>query len=132
MVAYRLFCFHRQQVPIEHAGRTQEALADALHRDDRRKSAGLPDSALDVFDALRKVRVAGLEVGPGRQDADDRLVLEILGRVTRLLDPAMLVRTDCPRPGKPALAAQLADCLAFGRHAHIPSLTHASGGRTWG
>jgi hypothetical protein len=34
MGADRFLRLHRQQVAIEHAGRPQEALADALHRDD--------------------------------------------------------------------------------------------------
>ena len=51
---------------------------------------------------------------------DDRLVLEVLERIAALLDAAMLVRADGARRREPALAAQLADGLAFGRHARLP------------
>jgi hypothetical protein len=70
---------------IQHARRLHEGLRDGHAGQLRREPPRLPDAALDLLHALDEVRVAREQVGPGVDDGDDGLALEICVVVAHLL-----------------------------------------------
>ena len=74
MAAQQFLGVHRQHVAVEHGGRLQERFRQRQRRQFHRKTAGHQHAALDVIDAALEVHVAGLRVGPGVEDRDDRPV----------------------------------------------------------
>ena len=83
--AQRFFGVHRQQVAIEHGAGLHVHLGDGERRDLDRKSARLPDAALDRFRALAQVQMARVDFAPGIDDGDDGPAGEILPPVAELL-----------------------------------------------
>ena len=67
--AQQLLGLHRQEVAVEHRGRLLEVLRQRHRRHLDREAARLPDAALDLLGALAEVRVAGVDVAPGVEDA---------------------------------------------------------------
>jgi len=122
-----LFDLYGKQVPIQHARRAQKTFTHTLNGDDCGKATRLPYATLDFFDALREVRMAGLEVRPRRQDSNDWFVLKVFGRKSCLLDPATLVSAYGTDGREPPLAPKFIQCLSFIRQVclPIPLRTHA-------
>src|SRR6185437_16656257 len=92
---------------IEHRRRLHEDFAQCRDRDFDRETARLPDAALHFLHALREMRLAGIQIAPGVEDADDRLAGPILLVIAHLLHArAMAKRTEIIRP-QPSQAAEL-------------------------
>ena len=84
LAADLLLGLHRQQVAVEHGGRLHEGFRHADRRQFDRQPAGLQHAALDVVDTALEMGVAGIEIGPGVEDADHRPAGPILRRVAHL------------------------------------------------
>ena len=107
MAAQQLLGLHRQHVAIEHGGRLDEGFGERDRRQLDREAAGLQHAALHVLGALAQMRVAGIDLAPGVDDADDRLAGPILGVIADLAQPrAVAERAHVVRP-EPAMAAQI-------------------------
>ena len=83
MRAQQLFRLHGEEIAVEHGGGLDERLGQRDRRQLQREAAGLQHAALDVLGARAQVRVAGIDVAPRIDDADDRLALPILARHSR-------------------------------------------------
>ena len=90
MRAQDLLGLHGEQVAIEHRGRLLKVLGQRHRRDFDRESARLPHAALHLFDALLEVHVAGADVAPGVEDADDGLAGVVGAVVAHLRDAGAL------------------------------------------
>ena len=75
---------HRHQVAQQHRGRERERLVQRHGREHERQRAGHPHAARDRFGDLRRGLVAGVEVGGGGEDADDRPVERLVGEARAL------------------------------------------------
>ncbi len=84
MAAQQLLRLHREEIAIEHGGGLHERLGQRHRRQLDRKAAGLQHAALDVLGARAQMRVAGVDLAPGIDDADDRLAGPVLGVVAEL------------------------------------------------
>ena len=99
--AQQFLGLHRQEVAIEHGGRLDERLGQRHRRQLERKSARLQHAALHVLGARAQMRVAGVDVAPGVDDADHRLAVPILGVVAELAQPrAMAERAQVLTPSQ--------------------------------
>ena len=70
---------HGHEIAQQHRGRERERLVQRDGRERERQPAGEPHAARDRFGDLRRVAVAGVEVGGGREDADDRAIERLIG-----------------------------------------------------
>ena len=77
--ADHLLGVHRHQVAQEHGGGMGEALADGDGGEHHGQAAGEHDAALDAFDEVGDVAVAGIVVAEGVGDADDGAIERIVG-----------------------------------------------------
>ena len=107
LAADLLLGLHRQQVAVEHGGRLHEGFRHADRRQLDRQSAGLQHAALDVVDAALEMGVAGVEVGPGVEDADHRPACPIVRRIAHLHHARAMAEAPEIVGGEPARAAQL-------------------------
>ncbi len=96
----------RQQVAVEHGRRLDEVLGERERRQLDRKAARLPDAALHFLGTRAEMRVAGIDVRPGIDDADHRLADEVVVVVAHLQRTrAMPERAQVGR-AEPAVAAE--------------------------
>ena len=79
---------HRHQVAQQHRGRERERLVQRHGREHERQRAGHAHAARDRLGDLRRGLVAGVEVGGGGQDADDRPVERLVGEARALQEAA--------------------------------------------
>ena len=93
----KLLGLHGEEIAVEHGRRFDERLGERHRRQFDRKAAGLPDAALDVFGARAQMAVAGVDVAPGVEDADDRLADPVGAVVADLLAAASDGRTSADR-----------------------------------
>jgi len=112
VAAQQFFHFHRQEVAVEHGGRLDDHLAQAHGRQFDRETTGQQHAALDRFGPLAQVRVAGRQVAPGVDDADDRPLHHVLAAHAHLLQPLAVREAAHAGIGEPAAAAQLGQRLA--------------------
>ncbi len=84
VAAQQFLRVHCEQIAIQHGGRLQQRFRQRQRRQFQRKSASHQYAALDVVDAGLEMHVAGLSVGPGIEDRNDRPVFPLLGRVAHL------------------------------------------------
>ena len=119
MAAQQLLGLHRQHVAIEHGRRLDEGLRQRHRRQFDREAAGLQHAALDVLGARAQMRVAGIDLAPGVDDADDRLAVPILGVVADLAQPRAVAERAHVADAEPAMAAQIFGTFLAG----IASLT---------
>ena len=96
--------FHRHQIAEVHRGRRGETLVNGDGRKDHGQRAIEHDAALHRFDQLRDVAVAGIVVGIGIGNADDRPIEGVVG-IAHGLDECL-----AQKQGEPliAIAGQLA------------------------
>jgi hypothetical protein len=108
MAAQKLLGVHRQEVAVEHGRRLDASLSDSdIAGSSIGKSAGLQHAALHVVDARLEMHVAGLGVGPGVEDGDDRLAGPFLRRVAHLHRARAMTEGAQIVGREPARAAQL-------------------------
>ena len=88
---------HGEEVAVEHGRRFDERLGERHRRQLDREAAGLPDAALHVFGARAQMAVAGVDVAPGVEDADDRLAGPIVAVIAELLAAASDGRRSADR-----------------------------------
>ena len=69
----QFFCLHGQQIPVHHGGGFLKCFTKADCGHLYRKTASLPNAALDVVGPLTEVAVTWIDVAPGIDDGDDRL-----------------------------------------------------------
>ena len=67
-------------------GRFHEALGQRHHRNLEGESTRLPDPAFDLLGPVPKVSVAVVDLRPGVENPDDRLVAKIISVETHLLE----------------------------------------------
>ena len=88
---------HGEEVAIEHRRRLDRALRQRDRRQFDGKAAGHQHAALHVLDAGLEVGMALGEVGPGIDDADDRLAFELVDRRSRSASCGCDGRTSADR-----------------------------------
>ena len=116
--AQQLLRLHRQEVAVEHGGGLDERLGQRQRRQLDGEAAGLQHAALHVLGARAQVRVAGVDVAPGVDDADHRLAAPVLGVVADLAQArAVAERAQVLHP-EPAVRAQVLGALTHGRSPH--------------
>ena len=81
-----------------------------------REAAGLQHAALHVLGARPQVRVAGIDVAPGVDDADHRLAAPSRRRRSRTGAAASDGRTSANPDAEPAMAAQVFGLLSVVSH----------------
>jgi len=86
--AQHLLGVHRHEVAQVHAGGIGEGFVQRHGREDHRQPARAEHAALDRLDQLRRRAVAGVVVGAGVRDADDR-ALERLVAVAHRADEGL-------------------------------------------
>ncbi len=106
MAAQQFLRVHCQQIAVEHGGRLQQRFRQRQRRQFDRKAAGHQDAALDVVDAGFEMHVAGLRVGPGVEDRDQRPILPLFRRVAHLHGAGAVTEGSEIVGRKPARAAQ--------------------------
>ena len=107
MTAQQFLGLHRQHVAVEHRRGLDESLRQRERRQFDRKSAGLQYAALDVLGARPQMHVAGIDLAPGIDDADDRLAAPILGVIADLTQPRAVAERTQVIDAEPAVAAQV-------------------------
>ncbi len=107
MATQQLLRLHRQEVAIEHGRRLHERLGKRHRRQLDRKAAGLQDTAFHVLGALAQMRVTGVDLAPGIEDADDRLAAPVVGIVAELLEARAVAERAHVVNAEPAMAAQM-------------------------
>jgi hypothetical protein len=112
MLAQELLRLHREEVAIQHGGRLDEVLGQRDRRELEREAARLPDAALHLLDPRPEVVVAGVDVGPGIDDADHRLAGIVLLGIADLLDARAMPERAQVAHAEPAMASQLLRLLA--------------------
>jgi hypothetical protein len=115
MRSQQLLGLHGKEVAIEHGGRLDEGLGDRVRRQLEREAAGLEHAALDVLDPLLEVGVAGVDVGPGVEDADHRAAGPVLGGIAHLHQARAVAEGAQVVGREPAGAAQAGGGAAAGR-----------------
>ena len=118
----------REEVAVEHRRRLHEALGERDRRHLDREAAGLEHAALHVLDPLLEVHVAGVEVGPGVEDADDRLAHVVGGAVAHLHDARAVAEAAEVVGCEPAGGAELLGGLLVGAVEHGCPQTGVSSG----
>src|SRR5690349_23895792 len=84
MSAQQVLRFHREEVSIHHRRWFDVRLRNGMGRQLDGEATRLPYAAFHFLDALREVRVTGIQIAPRVDDRDHRLPAEILARVTHL------------------------------------------------
>ena len=107
MAAQELLGLHRQEVAIEHGGRLHEHFGERHRRQFERETAGLVHAALHVFRARAQVRVTGIDVAPGIDDADDGLLAPVIGVIAELAQPRAVAKGAKIADPEPAMAAEV-------------------------
>ncbi len=107
MAAQQFLGLHRQEIAIEHGGRLDERLGQRHRRQLDRKAAGFPDAALHIVGARAQMRVAGVEIAPGIDDADDRLAFPVGLVVAELAQPRAMTERTQIADTEPAMAAEV-------------------------
>ena len=115
--AQQLLGLHRQEVAIEHGRRLDERLGQRDRRQLERKAAGLQHAALHVLGARAQMRVAGVDVAPGVDDADHRLAAPVVGVVADLAQPRAMPERAQVLHAEPAMRAQVLRASCDRRHA---------------
>src|SRR6516165_10584811 len=101
---------------VRRGRRFDEWLGEGHRRQFERKATALIDAAFDVFGAIAQMAVAGVDLAPGVDDADDGFADPVGAVVTELAQPrAMSERTQIVA-AEPAEAAQLFGGFCF---AHV-------------
>ncbi len=108
--AKKLLCLHREQIAIEHRARLHQRLAQRYHRHFDREPTSLPHAALDLVCAQAQVRVAGIEVAPRVQDADDGLAGVVLGGKPHLLRAGSVSERAKVVDAEPSMRAERFGC----------------------
>ena len=104
---------HGGEVAEEHGGRPHRHLAQRGDRELEREAAGIEHAVADMLGDGAEMRVAGVELGPGVADADDRPALELVLREAAVLQERAVVEPHLVLAREPGLAAQrllLASC----------------------
>ena len=92
-----------------------------MRRHLHRKTAGLPDAALDLLDPLLEVRVAGIDVAPGVEDGDDRLAGVVAAVKAHLRGARAVAEGAEILDAVPAMASEFFGLLAGGGIDHLKS-----------
>ena len=85
--ADHFFSLHRQQIAVKHRGWFGVAFINRQRRHFDANAACHQNAALDVLDAFTKVRMAGVQFGPGVQDSNHRAVTEFFFGIAKLHHP---------------------------------------------
>ena len=130
MRAEQLLGLHRQHVAIEHRRRLDEAFRERERRQLDGEAAGLEHAPLHVLDPLLEVDMAGVEVGPGIEDGDDRLAPPVLRRLAHLHEPGAMAEAAQVVGREPAGGTEVFGGLFVGWVEH--SLPHTGSERVAG
>ena len=106
MAAQQFLGLHRQEIAIEHGRRLDEGLRQRNRRQFDREATGLQHAAFDVLGAHAQMRVAGIDLAPGIDDADHRLAGPIVGVVADLAQPRAMAERAHVVDTEPAMTAQ--------------------------
>src|SRR5690606_37554731 len=122
---------HCQQVAVEHRGGLHHHFAHRKHRYLDGIAAGLPDAALHRLRPLAQMRVAGADLAPGVENANDRLAQKLLAPKPHLLR-ALAVR-EATHVGSrvPALAAKAVHGAPLTAHPFMPPAVSPETTRSW-
>ena len=112
MAAQQLLRLHRQEIAVEHGRRLDEGLGQRHRRQLDREAAGLQHAALDVLGARAQMRVAGVDLAPGIDDADHRPAGPVVGVVAELAQARAMAERAQIADAEPAMAAQIFGTLA--------------------
>ena len=119
MAAQQFLGLHGEEVAVEHGGGFYHRLGKRHGGQFDRQPAGLQHAALHVLGACAQMAMAGVDVAPGVDDADDRLAGPVRRVIAELPQPrAMPERAQVVDP-EPAMAAQLLGAFA-GHGERIP------------
>ena len=105
--AKNFFGFHRKEVAIVHRRRLHEGFAEPHDGDLDRETTGLPDAAFDVLRALPKMCMAGDQIIPCVQDANDWLSTKLVRA-----EPSLLL-TRSMAEGSQVIWSQVSMTLEF-------------------
>src|SRR5262245_24472396 len=111
MAAQQLLRLHRQEVPVEHRRGLHERLRQRHCRQLDRESAGLQDATLDVLGSRAQVRMAGVDLAPGIDDADHRAAAPVVGVVAELAQARAVAERTQIDDAEPAMAAEILGTL---------------------
>jgi len=111
VAAQKLFRLHRQKIAIEHGRRLDEWLRQRHRRQLDWKAAGLQHTALDVLRPRAQVRVTGVDLAPGIDDADDGSAAPVGRVITELAQPRTVPERAQIVDAEPAVAAQVLGTL---------------------
>ena len=84
VAAQQLLGLNGQQVAVKHGGGLDDGLGQRDRRQLDRETTRLQNAALDVFDALLEVTVAGADIAPGVDDGDHGFAHPVIGAVAQL------------------------------------------------
>src|SRR5262249_6858286 len=96
-----------QKIAIEHGRRLYERLRQRHRGQLDWKAAGLQHAALDVLRPRPQVRVTGVDLAPGIDDADDGSAGPVGGVITELAQPRAVPERAQIVDAEPAVAAQI-------------------------
>ena len=91
MGADRLLDVHGGEVAEQHGRRPHRHLAERRDREFERKPASVQHAVADMLGDGAEMRVAGVQLGPGVADADDRAALELVLREAAVLQERAVV-----------------------------------------
>ena len=115
VAAQKLLRLHGEKIAVEHGRGLDERFGERNRRQLDGKAAGLQHAALDVFGARAQMRVAGIDLAPGIDDADHRPARPVLGVVADLLEARAVPERAQIIDAEPAMAAQILRALASHR-----------------
>ena len=119
LAAQQLLGLHRQEIAIEHGGRLHVGFGERNRRQFQRKTAGLQHAALHIIGTRAQMRVAGIDVAPGVDDADDRLAAPVGRVVARPAQPRAVTERTHVVDAEPAIAAQILRTFAVGHGPYV-------------
>ena len=98
---------HGGEVAEQHRGRAHRHLAERRDGELEREAAGVEHAVADMLGDGAEMGVAGVQLGPGVADADDRPALELVLREAAVLQERAVVEPHLVLPPEPGLAAEL-------------------------
>ena len=116
--AQQLLHLHGKEVAVEHCRGLRVHFASGHHRHFHGQAACLEHAALHRLRRQAQVHVAGVQVRPRVEDADDRLALVIVLIQSRLFGARPVAERAQFGPAKPAPGTEFLWCLAS---AHAPA-----------
>ena len=102
----QLLGLHRQEIPIEHRRRLHQRFTERDNRHFDREPTRLPDTSLYLLGAQTQVRMTGIEVAPGVEDADHRLADVFLVGEAHLLGAGTVAERPQIVDAEPAMRSE--------------------------